>query len=218
MSNRITPVIAASALVIGFAASRSIGRTQDPTPALEVQSPEDEERAYELILGRRTFEGNCLICHTAGMTEGLRLTPEQWGAEVAKMVGWGAPVPPEESERLVAYLADSFPVEAPKDAPALLPLEVAAATTRPRPDPGVLPDGDADRGSALYAEHCATCHGSGALGGDLGNNLVQRPILLRPNDFDAVLRGGRHRMPGFGAVLGPQQEADLLGWLRGLGD
>ena len=218
MSNRIALAVAASALALGFATSRTTGRTQDPSPVAEVQSPEDEERAYALIFGRRTFEGNCLICHTAEMAEGLRLTPEQWGAEVAKMIGWGAPVPPEESDGLVAYLADSFPVEVPQADPALLPLELAAAPTRPMPDPRILPEGDLDRGAALYTEHCATCHGEGALGGDLGNNLVHRPILLRPKDFDAVLRGGRHRMPGFAAVLEPEQEADLLAWLRGLGD
>jgi hypothetical protein len=38
--------------------------------------------------------------------------------------------------------------------------------------------------------------------------------LLRQAEFREVTRNGRHRMPGFKAVLTPEQETDVLAWLR----
>ena len=66
----------------------------------------------------------------------------------------------------------------------------------------------------LYAAHCATCHGAEARGGDLGTCLVEKRVLLRPADYHEVVRKGRRRMPGFAAALKPEQETDLLAWLR----
>ena len=39
-------------------------------------------------------------------------------------------------------------------------------------------------------------------------------VLTRPRDYAAILREGRHRMPGFKLVLRPAQEDDILAWLR----
>ena len=160
------------------------------------------------------FEGNCLMCHTASMAEGQRLTPDQWAAEVDKMIGWGAPVPPEEKDLLAGYLAATYPTTGD---PAVLPrltLAEAHAPTLPAPNPDALPPGDPSAGPALYTEHCATCHGPDARGGDLGINLVARPVLLRPDEYTGVLFDGRRRMPGFRLVLTDQQVADTLAWLR----
>src|ERR1043166_7926422 len=67
--------------------------------------------------------------------------------------------------------------------------------------------------SDLYTANCATCHGKDGRGGDVGTNLVQNQILLRPADYNKILRDGRHRMPGFQKALSPAQEADILAWL-----
>jgi ubiquinol-cytochrome c reductase cytochrome c subunit len=173
-----------------------------------------DEQAFERELGRRTLEGNCLMCHSVEMIETQRLTPEQWAAEVEKMVGWGAPVPPEETDLLVAYLAASYATEADEPVFDRQTLDDARSSTRPEPDPNALPDGQADRGAAVFTEHCATCHGPDGFGGDLGVSLIARPVLLRPADYAAILRDGRHRMPGFQIVLNDQQVADTLAWLR----
>jgi mono/diheme cytochrome c family protein len=91
-------------------------------------------------------------------------------------------------------------------------LRQALELTRPE---GVVPAGaDSTRGASLYATHCGTCHGAEARGGDLGTCLVEKPVLLRPADYAEVVRKGRRRMPGFAAALKPEQEADILAWLR----
>ena len=37
-----------------------------------------------------------------------RLTEKQWGANVTKMIGWGADVKETEKDELLAYLVKSF--------------------------------------------------------------------------------------------------------------
>lgn len=174
----------------------------------------DDERAFEWESGRRTLEGNCLMCHSIEMIETQRLTAEQWAAEVEKMVGWGAPVPPEETDLLVAYLASSFATESDEPVFDRQTLDNARSSTRPEPEADALPEGQADRGAAVFTEHCATCHGPDGFGGDLGASLIARSVLLRPADYATILRNGRHRMPGFQIVLNDQQVADTLAWLR----
>ncbi|RUL88778.1 c-type cytochrome [Tautonia sociabilis] len=210
-SNRIARIgvtLAAVAMLPLMAPGKTIasGTRQD--------DPEAEERTFTLELGRKTFEANCLMCHSSDMVTAQRLTPEQWAAEVEKMIGWGSPVPPEEKERLVNYLIASFPSDG--EAPTLprLTLEDARAPTRPEPAPDALPSGDPDRGAALVAEHCATCHGADGRGGDLGQNLIARPVLFQPATYADILHEGRRRMPGFQFVLSPQEMADTLAWLR----
>ncbi len=50
----------------------------------------------------------CLRCHSADMVRQQRLTEKQWSAEVSKMTGWGAAVPQEKRDALVAYLVEHF--------------------------------------------------------------------------------------------------------------
>src|SRR5262249_18462953 len=71
-------------------------------PRAQEQEPDDGEETQ--AVGRRAFVENCLICHAEGMTSRLRLTAKQWTAELDKMIGWGAPVPPEHKAALLAYL------------------------------------------------------------------------------------------------------------------
>lgn len=50
----------------------------------------------------------CLNCHSADLVAQQRLTEKQWAAEVDKMVRWGAAVPEDKKETLVAYLLKHF--------------------------------------------------------------------------------------------------------------
>jgi hypothetical protein len=50
----------------------------------------------------------CLNCHSADMTLQQRLNEKQWAAEIEKMAGWGAVVPPEQRSALTAYLVEHF--------------------------------------------------------------------------------------------------------------
>jgi DMSO/TMAO reductase YedYZ molybdopterin-dependent catalytic subunit len=58
--------------------------------------------------GRPLAQKACLTCHSGDVLRQQRLTERQWTASIAKMTGWGAEVPPEESGRLIAYLVEHF--------------------------------------------------------------------------------------------------------------
>ena len=53
-------------------------------------------------------DGVCLNCHSADMVWQQHLTEKQWLGEVNKMIGWGAAVPDEQKDALVAYLLQNF--------------------------------------------------------------------------------------------------------------
>jgi ubiquinol-cytochrome c reductase cytochrome c subunit len=188
------------------------GRAAPPTPppAGEV----DEELAERRILAERLVRENCLICHSQEMFARQRLTSAQWKAEVEKMVGWGAPLSKEQEPAVIELLADEYSPEKPLTPPARISFEEAMATIRPEPGAPASDRGDSARGAVLFAAQCATCHGPTAFGGDLGPNLVEKPVLLQPSEYHRIVRQGRNRMPGFQSVLKPEQEEDLLAWLR----
>lgn len=194
-----------SVLLLALVPARA-DRRQDP-------AEDPEERAERLEMGRRTFTENCLICHGPEMIVQQRLTPAQWKAEVTKMVDWGAPLPADETDRLLDYLNATHPAGAAPGPP--IPVrgrEARASFQRPAPP---RPSADqVDRGGPLFAQHCSTCHGPTARGGDLGQNLVLNRALLDETAFVAVVREGRHRMPGFSLVLDDRQVDAILAWLR----
>jgi mono/diheme cytochrome c family protein len=175
-------------------------------------APDDEERAEQLALGKRTFQENCLMCHADEMTARQRMNTAQWTAEVDKMIGWGAPVPPDQKDGLIAFLSTEFSPPAPLVPPERTRLAAALATIAP--EPGDLPAGNPQRGAPLYTSSCANCHGPEGRGADLGTNLVDRPVLFRPTEFVTLVRDGRRRMPGFQKALTDAQAADILAWLR----
>ena len=55
----------------------------------------------------------CTSCHSAVLITQQRKPPEEWVKTVDKMVGWGAPLPPQEKQTLVDYLAALHPVSPP---------------------------------------------------------------------------------------------------------
>lgn len=179
----------------------------------DIPRQDDEEREEKLALGKRTFEENCLICHADVLVQRQRLTSAQWKTTVEKMLGWGAPVPTEQVPLLIDYLAAEYSRDKPASPPATIKPDAVLAVDRPQVDVAA-PAANADAGAATYATHCATCHGATAQGADLGPNLVERPVLLRAQEYTAILREGRRRMPGYRAVLKPTDEDNILAWLR----
>jgi len=181
-------------------------------------NPDDApDRDERLAAGRIAFRDNCLMCHGEEMTTGSRLSEKQWATEVDKMIGWGAPVPADLKGPLYEFLVSEYSTSAPAPAPPVrMSLAEALVPLRPQDSPTTRDRGDLDQGASLYARHCATCHGPGARGGDLGTCLVEKPVLLRPAEYDDVVRKGRRRMPGFAAALPPDQDREILAWLRTL--
>jgi len=157
---------------------------------------------------------NCLFCHSEELVTGQKLSRAQWKAEVEKMVGWGAPLSAEQVAPLVEFLSEQYSESTPAQPSARISYERASAPYAPEPAAERAIAGDAERGGVLYRAQCATCHGEGARGADLGPNLVEVPVLLRGAEYSAVVRDGRRRMPGFRLVLNADQEQDVLAWLR----
>ncbi len=206
------------AWLMGFALASGLALAPWAAPASPGRGDDDDdEKQYALALNRQAFAENCLMCHGEDMTSRQRLTPKQWAAEVEKMVGWGAPLPPDRKQPLIDFLAEAYPTAAPSTTPDRIdPAAVAALDRQDTPiADGPVAHADAARGAALFASHCASCHGAEARGGEIGINLVARPILAREGDFRAILREGRRRMPGFAPALDAEGPAQLLAWLRG---
>jgi len=69
--------------------------------------------------GKSIADQACLACHATDMVRQQRLTEKQWAAEVTKMAVWGADIPQDKREELVAYLVNNFGPGAPKYEPVL---------------------------------------------------------------------------------------------------
>ena len=71
-------------------------------------------------------------------------------------------------------------------------------------------------GPALYAEHCASCHGVGRVGG-MGPALLPESLgRLKPEAAAGVIRDGRPatQMPGFAGTLTGADIAALAELIR----
>ncbi len=185
-------------------------------PASPRRDDDDDEKEFARSLAKQAFVENCLMCHGEDMTSRQRLTSKQWAAEVEKMVGWGAPLPADRKQPLIDFLAASYATTTPPTTPDRVdPAAVARGDVQDAPEPdGPVAHADASRGAALFASLCASCHGTEGKGGELGVNLVEKPVLAREGEFRAVLRDGRRRMPGFAAAIDGEGASRVLAWLR----
>ena len=101
--------------------------------------------------------------------------------------------------------------------PALFAATVAAADVPTKlPAPPVA-------GREHYAEHCWACHGKRALGDGPSRSVLGSvaPSLAgldasRHDEARAVILQGRGAMPGYGAVLSPDEASHILLWLSDL--
>ena len=131
------------------------------------------------------------------------------------------PIPDAEAEHLATYLMTH---SAPDD---------PAGAGSPQAPPPLADPGSTD-GAALYARHCAACHGESGAGD--GWNAARLPVSptahadaelmgQRPDDslFDAIYAGGyvldrSALMPAFGDMLTVAQIRALVGHIRDLCD
>jgi mono/diheme cytochrome c family protein len=194
---------------------------QDATPAARPddeadEDDEDEEAYIREVLAKRAVDLNCQTCHEETMYTSQRLTPAQWKAEVEKMDSWGAILPDDDREPVEEYLAKHHGA----DAPAFTPARIALADVVSREILGDPREGTADvdpaNGAQLFKIFCASCHGETALGSDLAPALANRAVLTHVDEYDKQVQFGLRKMPAMGAVLNPEQQRDILGWLRSL--
>ena len=50
----------------------------------------------------------CLMCHSVEVAVQQRFGPEGWSDTLDRMIKYGAPIPPEDKQRLMAYLLRHF--------------------------------------------------------------------------------------------------------------
>jgi mono/diheme cytochrome c family protein len=72
--------------------------------------------------------------------------------------------------------------------------------------------GDAARGETLFAERCASCHGEGGEGGDVGPQLVGRDVSI--GEARATIENGSGVMPP--DLVEGQDLEDVLAYLEGI--
>lgn len=190
---------------------------EPPAPSFEAV----KEATADLALGRRTFALRCAPCHGAAGE----------GTEVGPPLAASDNVVTMDDSRIYGTLATGVAGTAMGafrmlDAPALrsvisvvqaLPrLPLSRKTWKATP-------GDPGRGAALFAQHCATCHGKsgeGEKGPALGNPALA--AVASDGFFTGTIVRGRPgtKMPSFGtggpehARLTAAEVADLVALLR----
>lgn len=87
----------------------------------------------------------------------------------------------------------------------------APATTRATPPPSRLP-GETD-GAFVFRLQCASCHGTKG-DGNLGPSLIGIADRLSAEDQQAIVRGGKGRMPPFTPGLTDAEIAAVIDYTR----
>jgi cytochrome c2 len=87
----------AVALATGLATATAAGGA--PAAAQDGQLPQTP--GWELVM-------RCLMCHSVEIAVQQRLGPEGWSDTLDRMIKYGAPIPPEDKQRLMAYLLRHF--------------------------------------------------------------------------------------------------------------
>jgi len=113
---RLTAAVVAAVLLSGGAPSlaktpKKKAREKAAPPAdFDVKLPVLGTRLAEFPdgSGKAVADQACLQCHSASMVAQQRLSEKQWSKELDKMIGWGAAVPADRKEELLAYLVAHF--------------------------------------------------------------------------------------------------------------
>ena len=88
------PAAAVLALAAGAAAAAA------PRAAAQ-GAPIPQTPGWELVM-------RCVICHSVEIAVQQRFGPKGWSDTLDRMIKYGAPIPPEDKEKLLAYLLQNF--------------------------------------------------------------------------------------------------------------
>jgi cytochrome c5 len=119
MSSRNAAFTTAALLLALAACNRDRGRPSRAAEAHDAPPPVPPAALTALVgvLENRTIDSlppghgkdvllrACTTCHAATLITQQRKPPAEWAKTVDKMAAWGAPLPAEEKQRLVEYLA-----------------------------------------------------------------------------------------------------------------
>jgi cytochrome c2 len=88
-----------SARAVALTAALGLVTLIAPATAQEAQLPQTP--GWELVM-------RCVMCHSVEIAVQQRLGPEGWSDTLDRMIKYGAPIPPEDKQRLMAYLLRHF--------------------------------------------------------------------------------------------------------------
>ncbi|WP_455222513.1 c-type cytochrome [Kaarinaea lacus] len=76
--------------------------------------------------------------------------------------------------------------------------------------------GDPFAGSAIYAEHCVSCHGGDGSGEVAGTPSFRGGALMSKGEFELrdKVRNGKDLMPRFEGILTEEQIEDVVTYIR----
>ncbi|MFM1801827.1 MAG: hypothetical protein RJA81_1179, partial [Planctomycetota bacterium] len=181
-------------------------------PLEEVMALDNEERA--IFLSQR-LQLHCNTCHSSEMIEQQNLTLSQWQAEVQKMVNWGSTLPSDYVNLMGEHLSRLYPHSEKRQAPSLSP-ELALQESEPKDLMPVRMEETVNRSiESFYQTQCANCHGPKGEGAELGIRLVNRPLLVHPEEFQKIVVSGRGIMPAFQGQINDDQIHAIRRWLLG---
>jgi ubiquinol-cytochrome c reductase cytochrome c subunit len=73
--------------------------TVAPTGAQDAPIPKTP--GWELVM-------RCVICHSVEVAVQQRFGPQGWSDTLDRMIRYGAPIPPEDKQKLMAYLLQHY--------------------------------------------------------------------------------------------------------------
>jgi len=213
--------LAAGLAGVGVVACSSDSKTE-PAKSQSVKTArvvEIELPKYQAELpagqGREAFAAACISCHsTRYITMQPKLTAAKWEESVRKMIKtYGAPVSEGQVPTIVKYLMavkESGAGAGPAGSWEVLAVKPIgqAPEVKATDDSQVL-----KRGEALYATHCASCHGPRGA----GDGIAPRKPLPPPTDLTArryslaaLADAIYHGVPGAAMPGYPQLSTDDL--------
>jgi len=94
MWRSVIPGVAAALLGMAAVGAR-------PLPASAQNATIPQTPGWELVM-------RCLMCHSVEIAVQQRLGPQGWSETLDRMIKYGAPIPPGDKEKLMAYLLRHF--------------------------------------------------------------------------------------------------------------
>jgi cytochrome c551/c552 len=187
-------ILITAMLVIGFVATAKVVKIQMPV----------ETAVYKNAPGSALANAQCLTCHSADYASMQPPKPRDfWAGEVAKMKGkYGASIPDEQTNELVAYFAKTYGTD------------TTETTTAAHFDSTVL-----DAQTIATKMGCLTCHNVAKKVIGPAYKDVAAKYAKDANAMDHVrqqiVNGGSGKwgtvpMPGYGHALLSQEQIDAL--------
>jgi len=96
----------------GGATEPTTAPTEEPEqpapPAEPMVAPTEEPEQPAPPDGQALVQQRCIQCHGLGRIQQASKTEAEWATTVARMVGKGANLSPEEQEAVIQYLAETY--------------------------------------------------------------------------------------------------------------